>query len=108
MPCHMGGKQKGGGSLGSIKVIHATQVPWVSGRHPYVKDGIVRKSHTRFPIASHDPGPWMGHVVYDPFMRIEAHWHPANEIIYIIRGEITVGETTYPTGTAITLEAKTP
>ncbi len=93
--------------MGQVKIVDETKIPWTLGTHPIAKDGVLRNSHTRF-IASHNPGPRMGRVVYDPFYRSEAHWHAANEIIYILRGEITVGETTHGTGTAITIEAKTP
>lgn len=40
-------------------------------------------------------------------MRVEAHWHPCNEILYITAGELTVGGKLYGPGTAIAIDEGT-
>ena len=92
--------------MGEMRVINEEAVPWTLGRR-FVKDGVPRYVHNRFPIARLDPGPWFGRVRYDPGMRVERHQHPANEIIYILGGELLLGDQVCPPGTAITLQAGT-
>lgn len=92
--------------MGKIEVVHEDAVEWRAGSS-YERDGKVIRTHSRFPIAHLEPGPWLGRVWYEPHMRIEEHWHPCNEILYITKGELTVGETVYAVGTALAIEEGT-
>jgi quercetin dioxygenase-like cupin family protein len=46
-------------------------------------------------------------VHYEPGLRVERHVQLANEIIYLVAGQLTVGDRTCEPGTAITVEAGT-
>ncbi len=87
--------------------IDASDIPWEEGRSQTTSDGRRLVVHRRFPIAHLDPGPWFGHVHYEPGLRVERHAHPANEIIYLVAGQLTVGDRICEPGTAITVEAGT-
>src|SRR3954470_11876417 len=41
---------------------------------------------------------------YDPGMLIERHGHKSDHIVYVLQGEITVGDTVCPPGTNLVLE----
>ena len=48
------------------------------------------------------------HTRYDPGLVIEKHSHLADEVIYVLEGELRVGERVCPAGTALVLERGTP
>jgi quercetin dioxygenase-like cupin family protein len=48
------------------------------------------------------------HTRYDPGLVIEKHSHCADEVIYVLEGELRVGERRCPAGTALVLERGTP
>jgi mannose-6-phosphate isomerase-like protein (cupin superfamily) len=45
---------------------------------------------------------------YDPGLVIEKHSHLANEVLFIVEGELFVGDRCCPSGTTIVLEKGTP
>lgn len=92
--------------MGQINVINERDIPWKPGRN-YDEGGVKRWVNNRVPIAKAAGGMWLGRVKYDPNMRVEPHRHAANEIIYILSGELTFGDRVYPPGTSVTIEANT-
>jgi quercetin dioxygenase-like cupin family protein len=44
---------------------------------------------------------------FDPGHRQEAHSHPTSEVLYILRGEVTIGATTSGAGTMVFVERDT-
>ncbi len=92
--------------MGKIEIVHEDEVEWRPGSS-YQRDGQTIRTHSRFPIAHLDPGPWLGRARYEPHMRVEEHWHPCNEILYITQGELAVGDTVYKAGTALAIEEGT-
>jgi hypothetical protein len=89
-----------------VRVIVEDEIPWRDGSE-MVEDGKVLRAHSRFPIAHFETGPWFGRAKYDPGMRVEAHWHPCNEVLYITQGELTVGGEAYKAGTALAIDEGT-
>ncbi len=89
-----------------VRVIIEDQVPWRDGSE-YVTEGRSLRTHSRFPIAHFEKGPYFGRARYDPGMRVEAHWHPCNEVLYITAGELTVGGELYTAGTALAIDEGT-
>ena len=45
---------------------------------------------------------------YDPGLVIEKHSHLANEVLYVLEGELIVGDRVCPAGTTLVLEKGTP
>ncbi len=90
----------------AVRVIFEEDIPWRQGSE-YVKDGKTYHANSRFPIAHFDNGPWFGRARYDPGMRVESHWHPCNEVLYITSGELKVGDQVYKAGTALAIDEGT-
>ena len=50
------------------------------------------------------PGGWILYARYDPGMLVERHGHRSDHVVYVLDGEITVGEVVAKPGTNIVLE----
>jgi hypothetical protein len=48
------------------------------------------------------------HTRYDPDLVVERHAHVSDQIIYVLDGELTIGDRPCPKGTVIILEAGVP
>lgn len=89
--------------MAKITVVNANEIPWKDGATHYVEDGKDFKVQSRFPIAHFENSLYFGSAKYLPNLRVEPHWHPCNEILYITAGELRVGDTVYTPGTAISV-----
>jgi len=88
--------------VADFRVFHEEEIEWRAGSR-LEKDGKELRIHSRFPLAFVEPGPWFGRARCDPGMRSEAHWHACNEILYIVSGELTVGDQVYHAGDALAI-----
>ncbi len=52
-------------------------------------------------------GPYARVTEYSPGFYEQAHSHDADEYIFVLEGELTIGDTTYKKGTLIFIEANT-
>src|SRR5262245_16641557 len=52
-------------------------------------------------------GPWVRLAEYGPGYEEPAHSHDADEVLYILRGDATIGGARYPAGTLLFIERDT-
>jgi hypothetical protein len=73
---------------------------------PQLQAGRRVAGHLR--IIERSPQRVVVHTRYDPGLVIEKHSHRADEVIYVLEGELIVGERRCPAGTTLVLEKGTP
>ena len=59
-------------------------------------------------IIEQSPERVVAYTRYDPGLVIERHSHLSNEVIFVVEGELRVGDVACPAGTTLVLEAGTP
>jgi hypothetical protein len=92
--------------MANVQVVTDDQIDW-RPVFQMEKDGRILRQYSKTPYVAIGEGLILGRARYDPGMEIEAHFHKCNEIIYIVRGRLTVGGVTYRPGTAIAVEEGT-
>src|SRR5262245_280843 len=78
---------------------------WLEVR-PQVRAGQRAAGHLR--IIERSAARVVAHTRYDPGLVIEKHSHLADEVIYVLEGELRVGERLCTAGTSLVLERGTP
>jgi anti-sigma factor ChrR (cupin superfamily) len=87
-----------------LKIRHIDDVEWTEVRAQ--TDGTRRRSvWNRF--ISMTPERAVIHTRYDPGMVLPRHAHKSEEVIYVLEGDLMIGDTHCPTGTVVILEPGT-
>ena len=85
--------------MGKSIIMHIDEAPWVEGM-PSKRYG------TQF-IGDQEKGPWVYISSPEPDKLIPAHSHDQDEVIFIVEGELTIGDGTHGPGTVIFIERNT-
>jgi len=87
--------------MAELKITHVDDVPWQevkAQRHGDTRVSIWEK------YLEWTPGLMVLYARYDPGMVVERHGHRSDHVVYVLDGEITVGDVLCPPGTNIVLE----
>ena len=88
----------------ALIVRHIDDVPWQEGRRVRYGD---RTSSVWNKIMDYTDDRTVAYTRYDPGMMLARHSHHADEVIFIVEGEVTVGDQSWPAGTIAILEKGT-
>ena len=85
--------------MGKSIIMHIDEAPWVEGMPS-------KRYRTQF-IGDQEKGPWVYISSPEPDKLIPAHSHDQDEVIFIVEGELTIGDGTHGPGTVIFIERNT-
>ena len=85
-------------------IMHIDEAPWIRKRESPPGDTRQRGSQL---IGDLEKGPWIYINSSAPGFVADAHIHSQNEVIYILEGEMTVGDTLCGPGTIVSVEKDT-
>ena len=91
--------------MGNALVMHIDEAPWIGwgGSAPDAIDGFGQQL-----IGDAEKGPWIYLInVRTPNFTVDAHSHSEDEVIYIVEGQLTVGDRVCTPGTVIFFEKET-
>lgn len=92
--------------MAALRITEAAEGEWLEVR-PQIHHG-TRRVAGHLKIIERSPERVVVYTRYDPGLVIEKHSHLANEVLFIVEGELFVGERRCPAGTTIVLEKGTP
>lgn len=87
--------------MGELKITHIDDVPWQEVKAQQHGD---RRVSIWEKYLEWTPGLMVLYARYDPGMLVERHGHRSDHIVYVLEGEITVGDVVCRAGTNIVLE----
>ena len=93
--------------MGSIHVRHGQNVSWEENRTAGGGEAAKWKVRTKPYFEPAEIGMMLRVVEYAPACVVEAHSHAASEVIYILDGQVSIGESHYGPGDAIHIEPNT-
>ena len=88
--------------MGDVWIKHEEEFPW-SSWNMAAKDRATRSKV----VTDETKGPWFLFSEYLPNVTVNPHSHKETEVIYVLEGQISVGETPCPPGTLIFVERDT-
>src|SRR3954464_3005605 len=87
--------------MAELRITHVDDVEWQEVKAHQHGD---RRVSVCEKYLERTPGLMVLYARYDPGMLIERHGHKSDHVVYVLDGEITVGEHVCPQGTNIVLE----
>lgn len=91
--------------MAALRITKPEEGVWMEVR-PQLHEG--RRVSGRLKIIERSPERVVVYTRYDPGLLIERHSHLSNEIIFVVAGELTVGDCLCSAGTTLVLERGTP
>lgn len=92
--------------MAALRITDPDEGAWMEVRPQLHSDG--RRVSGRLKIIERSQERVVVYTRYDPGLVIEKHSHLANEVIFVIEGELIVDERVCPAGTTLVLEKGTP
>lgn len=92
--------------MAALRITNPDQGDWMEVRPQLHADGRRVSGHLR--IIERSDERVIAYTRYDPGLVIEKHSHLANEVIYILEGELIVDDRVCTAGTTLVLEKGTP
>lgn len=92
--------------MAALRITNSDEGDWMEVRPQIHADGRRVSGHLR--IIERSAERVIAYTRYDPGLVIEKHSHLANEVIYILEGELIVDDRVCTAGTTLVLEKGTP
>ena len=92
--------------MAALRITDPDEGDWLEARPQLHADGRRVSAHLR--IIERTDERVVAYTRYDPGLVIEKHSHLANQVIFILEGQVTVGDRLCTPGTTLVLEKGTP
>jgi hypothetical protein len=92
--------------VGRVLIKNLADMPWGQPSPSSFNRERETRIHIKF-VGDREEGPWVLWTRYEPNHLQPAHSHDEDEVIYILEGEVTVGEARCGPGAAIFVEKDT-
>jgi quercetin dioxygenase-like cupin family protein len=92
--------------MGRVLIKNLEEMPWGQPSPSSFNSERGTRIHIKF-VGDRETGPWVLWTRYEPDHLQPAHSHDEDEVIYVLEGEVTVGEARCGPGTAIFVEKDT-
>lgn len=88
--------------MGKSLIMHIDQAPWLHGGPDQPGE-----EYNQQLIGDREKGPWVNIISLDPGRVAPPHSHSQDEVIYIVDGELTMGDRVCGPGTVLFIERDT-